>query len=449
MKTEAAIPLVWPDEPQQVAVWREGRPLTRAALLFEAHRLAEELPNRAYVLNACAMRDAFMVAFLAAMLRGQITVLPNDRSRHVSVALLARCPGLYCLSDASSPHEGLETWPIKLGHPGTPSHQSVPAIPGDQTAAIAFTSGSTGDPQPNVKSVGMLATTARLIADRFQFSQSGPTAILATVPPQHMYGLETSVALPLWAGLCVHAARPLYPADVTAALSALPSPRVLVTTPIHLRALLAAGLELPRLHSVISATAPLSREMAQQAEQSFETPVFEIFGFTEAGTIATRRTIAGERWHTCDGLTLRQKNEVCVVQAHHFPAPVPMNDLVELISPEEFVLLGRTSDNISIVGKRASLSGLNSILTSIAGVVDGTFYLSEQSDGSKVERLVAFVVAPGRSQDKIRADLQRSIDPTFMPRQIYLVPSLPRSATGKLPRTDLASLAKRLREDKR
>ena len=449
MTTEAAIPLLQLDEPQQVAVWREGRPLTRAALLSEAHRLAEELPDRRYVLNACTMRDTFLVAFLAAMLRCQITVLPNDRSRQVSVALLARCPGLYCLSDAASPHEGLETWPIKLGHPGTPSHQSVPAIPGDQTAAIAFTSGSTGDPQPNVKSIGLLATTARLIADRFQFSQSGPTAILATVPPQHMYGLETSVALPLWAGLCVHAARPLYPADVTAALSALPSPRVLVTTPIHLRALLAAGLELPRLHFVVSATAPLSREMAKQAEQSFEAPVFEIFGFAEAGTIATRRTIAGERWRTCDGLTLSQNDGVCVVQARHFPAPVPLNDLVELISPEEFVLLGRTSDNINIAGKRASLSGLNSILNGITGVVDGTFYLSEQSDGSKVERLVAFVVAPDRSQEKIRSELQRSIDPTFMPRQIYLVPHLPRSATGKLPRADLDSLAKRLRENRR
>jgi len=46
MKTEEAIPLVRPEEPQQVDVWREGRSLMRSDLLFEAHRLAEELPDR-------------------------------------------------------------------------------------------------------------------------------------------------------------------------------------------------------------------------------------------------------------------------------------------------------------------------------------------------------------------------------------------------------------------
>jgi acyl-coenzyme A synthetase/AMP-(fatty) acid ligase len=443
MNTKTPIPLIPLKEQQQVVTWRNGRPLTRAALLFEAHQLAKDLPDRKYVLNDCSMRDAFLVAFLAALLRGQITVLPNDRSRHVARALLADCPGLYCLSDTDPTHELFETRQIILGRSATLTHQNVPTISADQTAAIAFTSGSTGDPQPNVKSVGILATTARLISNRFRLNQTTQTSILATVPSQHMYGLETSVALPLWAGVSVHAAKPLYPADVAAALSELSPPRVLVTTPIHLRALLEAGVETPQLHSVISATAPLSRDMAQQAEQTLKTMVFEIFGFTEAGTIATRRTTAREHWHTCDGVTVRQKDEVCIVQAPHLPAPVPMNDFVKFISPTEFILLGRISDNINIAGKRTSLSGLNNVLTSLPGVVDGTFYLSDQSDDNKIERLVAFIVAPNCSVERIRSVLQRSIDPTFMPRQIYLVPALPRSATGKLTRADLASMAKR------
>ena len=51
------------------------------------------------------------------------------------------------------------------------------------------------------------------------------------------------------------------------------------------------------------------------------------------------------------------------------------------------------------------------------------------------------MVAPERSRDEIEAALRRIIDPTFMPRQIYLLPSLPRSQTGKLPRAALAELA--------
>ena len=441
MKSQGAVELVRPDRPQRSVVWRGGAPLTQAALLFEAGRLAEGLPERSHVLNACDTRDGFMVAFLAALLRGQITILPNDRTQRVTAALRERFAGLYCLSDGARPQEGLETWPVAPGHLASPPVCEVPRLPADRTAAIVFTSGSTGDPVANEKSLGVLATTAQLIAGRFGLDPDVPAAILATVPPQHMYGLETSIAVPLWSGASVHGARPLYPADVAAALASLPGPRILVTTPIHLRALLAAGVTLPELQSVISATARLSPELAGQTEARFNTTVFEIFGFSEAGTIATRRTVDGARWRTCEGLTLSREGEVCFVDAPHFPAPVPLQDTVELHSPQVFELLGRSADNINIAGKRTSLGGLNAMLNAIDGVTDGAFHMSDESDGGKVRRLAAFVVAPERSHGEIKAALRRIIDPTFMPRQIYLVPSLPRSDTGKLPRAALAELA--------
>ncbi len=53
------------------------------------------------------------------------------------------------------------------------------------------------------------------------------------------------------------AERPFYPADVAAAVGRVPQPRVLVTTPIHLRTLLASEVEFPPLDLVMSATAPL------------------------------------------------------------------------------------------------------------------------------------------------------------------------------------------------
>jgi acyl-coenzyme A synthetase/AMP-(fatty) acid ligase len=129
------------------------------------------------------------------------------------------------------------------------------------------------------------------------------------------------------------------------------------------------------------------------------------------------------------------------VDAPHFPVPVPLQDTVELHSPQVFELLGRSADNINIAGKRTSLGGLNAMLNAIDGVTDGAFHMSDESDGGKVRRLAAFVVAPERSHGEIKAALRRIIDPTFMPRQIYLVPSLPRSETGKLPRAALAELA--------
>lgn len=446
MTSQNLMPIVRPDQMDRIVVWEGARPVTQAVLLFQARMLAEKLPARGHVLNACGNRHAFLVAFLAALMRGQITVLPNDRSERICGALSERFSGLYCLSEQAAPCKGMETRSVSLEElPGTPLLGEVPAVAGEQIAAIAFTSGTTGEPLPSEKPLGVLRATARLIAQRFDLTPETPTAIVATVPPQHMYGLETSITLPLWSEASVHGARPLYPLSVAEALAAAPPPRILVTTPVHLRALLSARVRLPDLRLVISATAPLSVDLARQVERQFGTEVFEIFGFTEAGTVATRRTVESDRWLTLDGLTLRNAGKACLVDAEHWDEPVPMNDIVELLSPREFKLRGRVSDNVSIAGKRASLSGLNAVLNDIEGVLDGAFYFADEDDRGKVTRVVAFIVAPARTGDDIREELRNAIDPTFIPRRIYRVPSLPRSATGKLPRSALRELLERVR----
>ncbi len=434
------IPVMKPDNPEQPLIWAGGRAHSRAEVLSAATALAERLPERSHVLNACGTRYGFMVGLLAALLRGQVTVLPGDRSDRAVALLAERYRGLYRLADEAGPGGRLETLDVAPDAPSAPGTPALPEIPAQRVVAIVFTSGSTGEPMPNEKPMGLLETTGRLIARRMGFDQGASAAILTTVPPQHMYGLETSISVPLWAGASAHSLRPLYPADIASALADLPEPRVLVTTPVHLKALLATDVALPKIHTIISATAPLPREMAEEAEQRFGTRLVEIFGFSEAGTIATRRTVEGPRWRTCDGLVVKAAGERCLVNAPHFPEPVPMTDQVEVIAPDTFVLHGRLSDNLKIAGKRTSLSGLNTVLNGIEGVEDATFYLADEADGSKVDRLVAFVVAPGRQRAEIEGALRGLIDPTFMPRRLFLVPALPRAETGKLTRGAMAAL---------
>jgi acyl-coenzyme A synthetase/AMP-(fatty) acid ligase len=442
------ITLLSPDRPDRAVVWHDGRAVTQAGLLHEARRLARQLPERSHVINDCRDRYSFLVAFLAAILRGQITVLPNDRTQRVAMALLDRFPGLYCLSDQDGGFEGLEAVAVAPGRDAEDAAAGLPAVDAERTAAIVFTSGSTGQPQPNEKTLGTLAATAGLIARRFGLEAEAPAAVVATVPPQHMYGLETSISLPLWTSVSVHSERPFYPADIAAALREVSAPRALVTTPIHLRALVSARVKLPDLRMVISATAPLSEQLAARIERRFQTEVFEIYGFSEAGTVATRRTVEGPRWTTCDGLSVRRDGETCYVEAPHLGGAVAMNDLVDILSPQEFVLRGRISDAVNIAGKRTSLSGLNAILNEIEGVADGTFFMDDRADDTRVGRLFAFVVAPGRSGKDIKAALRRQIDPAFLPRQVYLVPELPRAESGKLTREALCALAAQLVEDR-
>ncbi len=120
--------------------------------------------------------------------------------------------------------------------------------------------------------------------------------LVATVPPQHMYGLKLSVLLPLLGGIGVHASHPLYPADIASALAEVPEPRVLVSTPVHLRALLESGVRLPPLQVIVSATAPLSADLAGALERRIGTVLLEFFGSTETCVIASRRTATVAAW---------------------------------------------------------------------------------------------------------------------------------------------------------
>jgi acyl-coenzyme A synthetase/AMP-(fatty) acid ligase len=67
----------------------------------------------------------------------------------------------------------------------------------------------------------------------------------------------------------VHEARPFFPVDIAAALAAAPQPPLLVTTPVHLRALVEAGVALPLLAGIVTSTAPLAAELAGAAEAAF------------------------------------------------------------------------------------------------------------------------------------------------------------------------------------
>ena len=71
--------------------------------------------------------------------------------------------------------------------------------------------------------------------------------MIGTVPPQHMYGFESTVLMAWHSGNAFSHAQPFYPADICQALAAVPTPRVLVSSPVHLRALLDAGLALPEI----------------------------------------------------------------------------------------------------------------------------------------------------------------------------------------------------------
>jgi acyl-coenzyme A synthetase/AMP-(fatty) acid ligase len=255
-----------------------------------------------------------------------------------------------------------------------------------------------------------------------------------------MYGLEMSVLMPLLGPVSVHAARPFFPGDVARAVALAPSPPLLVTTPVHLRALVESGVALPPLAGIVSATAPLQMALACIAEQRFGCEVREVFGSTETCVFARRRTALDEAWSPLPGVRLAPQPDGTAVLAPHLATPVVLADLVEVRHDGRFILHGRSSDLLEIAGKRASLGDLTRKLLAVPGVDDGVMFQLDEADAAGVRRIAALAVAPGVDEAAIMRALRASIDPVFLPRPLRRVDALPRNETGKLPRQALLAL---------
>jgi acyl-coenzyme A synthetase/AMP-(fatty) acid ligase len=442
----SALPLIDAFGPGAPFARRGGAGIATGEFLADCARVAALLPERAHVLNLCADRYRFAVGFAAALLRGQVSLLPPNHTPDLVAQLARHYPQLYCLTDTRDGPTPLETMlfpdaPEGLAAPA--ERAPVPLIPGAQLAAIVFTSGSTGVPVPNPKTWRMLTGSARGEIERLGTGAWPGLALLATVPPQHMYGLESTVLIAMLGGLTLHAGRPFYAADILAELAALPRPRGLVTTPVHLRALLATPGALPPADFMLCATAPLAPELAAEAEERLGAPLYEIYGCTEAGQVATRRTTAGPQWRTFPGFVLHADAQGTWVAGAHLENPVLLGDLIELSDSERFYLRGRNADLVNIAGKRTSLAHLNYQLNAIEGVIDGVFLMPDDERGD-LARLIAIAVAPGLTNQALTRALRQRIDAAFMPRPLYLVDALPRNSTGKLTRQALAEQLARL-----
>jgi acyl-coenzyme A synthetase/AMP-(fatty) acid ligase len=422
--------------------YRNQRPISQAEFLRDVLALAARLPQTGHVFNMCKNRYWFSVALFAAISRGVVSLLQNSTAAENMAALFASFPDAICLGEQATPMLALMPY-VVVPHAALPASETpldMPRIPRTQPIARIFTSGSTGEPRAHTMTFWRMHKCAIAEAERMWEAAGGPCSVLGTVPPQHMFGLEATVLLPIFGGGQFSAQQPFFPADVASALAELPEPRLLVSTPFHLRKLMDAQIALPRVSAVLSATAPLSLELAKEVEAQLSAPMVEIYGSTETGALATRRPTQGAVWETYSGITLQQDHDQTRACADHFDTPQTLNDVVELLSPTRFHLLGRNSDMINIVGKRNSLAFLNQLLLSLPGVEDGVFCMHDSGLAEDAPRLVAFVVAPQLTGADILAVLRQHVDPVFLPRPLVCLDTLPRDANGKLAASTLAEL---------
>ncbi len=439
----SSFPLVSHTDPDALVARRHGEAISLRRFLADIERVTAALPDCGHILNVCTDRYRFAVGLAASMVSGRVSLLPSTYTPETLRHLAAFAPDCQILTDGDPAQLSLPavSFPALCEAQDVPA--TMPAIPrldAAQLVAWVFTSGSTGTPVPHRKTWGRLVINVRAEGVALGLDPARPATLIGTVPPQHMYGFESTVLVAWQSGAAFDAGRPFYPADIAATLASMPAPAALITTPFHLRTLFDEGIALTPVALVVSATAPLPVELAQAAEVRLQAPLLEIYGSTETGQIATRRSAQTEQWTLFPDIRLEERDGQTWADGGHIEVAVPMSDVIEQAGNGRFLLRGRNADLINIAGKRTSLGYLNQQLLSVSGVRDGGFHLPDGERDGHITRLAAFVVAPGIDPASLRAALRERIDPAFMPRPLIFLDTLPRNATGKLPRDTCEAL---------
>lgn len=472
-------------------ICHQQRLISLAELLHTVDYLTDKIPPHHHLLNLYEERYYFLLGFLLALKQQSITLLPSTVTSHTlyqlneqyADLLLLSDPQSYPVSDESNSdlHPGLNSMDLKKILKGVDFSKAskppafFPELEFHKEIAIIFTSGSTGLPQPYIKQWGDLVNTAnylgrQLFAEHPDSSAKNLHALLATVPAQHMYGLDISIILALQNGWIIHSSRPFFPQDISLCLDELTLlaeqqqqsiSSTLVTTPLHLKACLKTQISLSGLQQFISATAPLQTDLAQQCESVYSVPVMEVFGCTEVGTMAYRRTTESKIWQVLEDINLSLTNNAdnnndhdVMINTRRAIKQFLFNDIIELIDAQHFILKGRKQDLINLAGKRTSIEYLNHHLQSYSAFSDACYFqIAEKQDIATEQQLAAFVVLKN-PEDKphkiiiknLRSYLTQRIDPIFLPKKIYFITQLPRNATGKLPRMALLQLMQSLEQ---
>lgn len=433
------LPLLPPANPTRPIAFHNGAAVLLAEFQQHVAAIADRLPAGNAMINLCEDRYDFLAAYAAAASVRHTVLLPSSRAEQIVTEVEAAHPGAYRVDDALAK--------AAISGRCLQSGAQRSSVPADHIVMIGFTSGSTGQPKGFPKfwrSVSAsTAHNATAIRDELKVDDGITPTIVATVPPQHMYGMELSILLPLIGGMAVHSGRPLFPADIAQALAEVPRPRVLVSTPVHLRAIVDSPQDFPAIDLIVSATAPLDAALAAAVEARLDGRLLEMFGSTETCVFANRRTAIEESWRLYPGVELQPLPDGTLVNAPWFATSTLLQDVVELQDNDRFIVRGRNTDLIEVAGKRASLADLTRRLLAIEGVEDAIAFQPEAEVVATIRRVAALVVAPGLSARQVLDRLAPSVDTAFMPRPLVIVDALPRNELGKLPRASLMRALRR------
>ncbi|MBN2040507.1 MAG: acyl--CoA ligase [Spirochaetes bacterium] len=307
-----------------------------------------------------------------------------------------------------------------------------------------FTGGSTGKPKVWYKTPENVLSESMYHADKLRITQND--IVLSTVPPQHIYGLLFSVLMPFIAGSKVTDKVCVLPSEIIANINEY-SASVMISIPLHYRALKGSDFKVPSLRAVLSSGGNLDIEDAKAFYKQTGVEVLEIFGSTETGGIATRYNSGADiPWRIMDNKEWKIKSEQLCIKSTFISPDVPKDndnffmtgDRVEKIDDSSFKHLGRSDGIIKVAGKRVDLDEVENVLKKIPEVNDAVVIAIPVTSGR--ENDIVAVIEGSADLSSIRQKAVKMLEPYSVPRKIKIVEKIPVLSTGKYDRLKIQSL---------
>jgi len=305
----------------------------------------------------------------------------------------------------------------------------------DEPFLRLFTGGSTGKPKVWSKSPRNLFAEAFYLKEKFAISEKD--LFVPTVPPYHIYGLLFSVLVPFVAHAKVLPDIYTFPQEIISTTNKHKA-TVLVSVPIHYRALKVNNLSAPSLKIAFSSSGVLNRSDAIHFQKKTGLGITEIYGSTETGGIASRSISEHtESWKPADVVSWKISGKRLSIQSA-FASPEMERDAdgfcvtgdeVQQEKGNRFVLLGRADGIVKVAGKRVDLLDVQNKILELPTVRDAVVIALPAEKGR--ESVIAALVAGNLTEIQLKKMMQEKLEPYAMPRRIKIVSSITRTATGK------------------
>ncbi|MBO5997779.1 MAG: AMP-binding protein [Alphaproteobacteria bacterium] len=328
-------------------------------------------------------------------------------------------------------------------------------IPIQNRTVSFFTSGSTGKPKLINKNFEMLASEVQMHSEMQRAVIEKNPVLIATVLPNHMFGM-------LWRFLFSLANHLLQDLDTVISPEEIQDKQnryeniLLVTTPTFMNEIAAYSEQYQfkkNCLAIYSAGSLLTAKTAQKMLDLFDVSPFEVFASTETGGVAYRNQTTGEKWHVFDAVKMEQNDQQClrvVSSPFSFVCPFDMQDVIQDVTQNTFILLGRNDRIVKIAESRVDLNEMEEKLMAFPFIreVRLTTYTTDKNFLALAAIIclnskgTAFLKTADKISlvQKIKKHLSAYYEKSILPKKFRFVHQIPKNPQGKILKKDISEI---------